>query len=146
MMGISTGSHQKGREAWKAHSLRSGFGSQVLASKASAPACGFGSSNRDAHAKVRCMILHSPSHGLHWSQEWAGFLPASQRTERQYVKNYETAERVRLPVASAFYTGTHLQEYLSQKSNLRAILFISETSEQRISHKSICIKTVWIAL
>ena len=33
--------------------MRSGFGQQCLATRVSAPACGFGSSNRDAYSKVR---------------------------------------------------------------------------------------------
>ena len=53
---------QQGKDAWKARSLRSGFGAQCLATKASSPACGFGSSNRDAFTKVASKQLVIRAH------------------------------------------------------------------------------------
>lgn len=38
---------------WAVKSLRSGFGEQPISNRASAPAAGFGSSSRDAIAKVQ---------------------------------------------------------------------------------------------
>lgn len=39
------------KSAWAATSLRSGFGSQPLSHRTSAPAAGFGSSSRDAYGR-----------------------------------------------------------------------------------------------
>ena len=40
------------KDSWRAKSLRSTFGKQCLASLPSAPACGFGSANRDGTGRV----------------------------------------------------------------------------------------------
>ncbi|CAL8470628.1 g10170 [Coccomyxa elongata] len=45
-------SQYRGKDAWKARSLRSTFGTQCLASLQTAPACGFGSSMREAGSKT----------------------------------------------------------------------------------------------
>jgi hypothetical protein len=51
--------HQQGhhKALWKAGSLRSAFGTQCLATMKSSPACGFGSSLREAGLKVHAGYL-----------------------------------------------------------------------------------------
>ena len=52
--------HQQGHKAiWKAGSLRSAFGTQCLATMRSSPACGFGSSLREAGLKVHASGLRA---------------------------------------------------------------------------------------
>ncbi len=47
------------KSSWASKSLRSGFGKQCLSSQKSSPACGFGSSTRDASNRVRCSTCGS---------------------------------------------------------------------------------------
>ncbi len=51
-------SQYKSKDVWKAKSLRSAFGMQCLASLHTAPACGFGSSIREAGSKVSLQVAN----------------------------------------------------------------------------------------
>ncbi len=59
---VSPAAKMPGKDQWAAKSLRSGFGQQCISSKVSSPGFGFGSSSRDAFAKVGAPV--QLSHGL----------------------------------------------------------------------------------